>query len=67
MLWAGSQSHKYNPEVKRGLRTTCRLILQSDADAKQAMLGHAAYAVKEGDFGDALVLDLAQEMPPHQW
>ena len=61
------QDHKFNPEVMRGLRATCRSVLGDADQAKAAMLGHAAYRGKEGDFGDPMVLDLAQDMPSYQW
>ena len=61
------QDHKFNPEVMRGLRQACKLVL-GDADAaRTAMLGHAAYVGKEGDFGDPMVIDLAKDMPSYQW
>ena len=39
-----------------------------DAEAaKKAMLGHAAFVGKEGDFGKPMVRDLRREMPAYQW
>ena len=60
------QEHKFNPEVMRGLRQVCKLILGDAKTVKAALLGHAAYVGKEGDFGASTVLDLAQDMPSYQ-
>lgn len=61
------QDHKFNSEVLRGLRQACLFVLGDAAAAKAAMMGHAAYVGKEGDFGDPMVIDLAQDMPSYQW
>lgn len=47
------QNDKFNPEVMRGLRQACKIVLGDAESAINALLGHAAYAGKEGDFGDA--------------
>ena len=61
------QEHRFNPEVMRGLRHTCKLMLGDTESAKAAMLGHAAYRAKEGDFGDPIVVGMAEDMPSYQW
>ena len=61
------QEDKFNSEVMRGLRNVCKLVLGDTDAAKQAMLGHAAYVGKEGDFGDPMVIDLKDEMASYQW
>ena len=62
------RDHKFSSEVLRGLWQACLLVLGGDAKAaKAAMLGHAAYVGKEVDFGDPMVIDLAQDMPSYQW
>jgi hypothetical protein len=53
------QDHKFNSEVLRGLRQACLFVLGDAAAAKAAMMGHAAYVGKEGDFGDPMVIDLS--------
>lgn len=61
------KNDKFNPEVMRGLRQACKIVLGDAESAKIALLGHAAYVGKEGDFGDPLVLGLAKDMPSYQW
>ena len=61
------QDHKFNPEVMRGLREVCKLVLGDTEAAKAALLGHAAYVGKERDFGDPLVRAMRDGMPPYQW
>lgn len=61
------QEYQFSQEVMRGLRQACLIVL-GDADAaKAAVLGHAAYVAKEGDFGDPMVRALAEDMPAYQW
>ncbi|CAL8465691.1 g5227 [Coccomyxa elongata] len=45
----------------------CKIVLGDAVSAKNALLGHAVYVGKEGDFGDPLVIDLAKDMPSYQW
>ncbi len=61
------QDCHFNPEVMRGLRAVCLRMLGNTDAAKAALLGHAAYAAHEGDFGDPLVLAMKEEMAPYQW
>lgn len=61
------QDHKFNPEVLRGLREACSMMLGDAQEAKDAVLGHASYTGKEGDFGDPMVRALAEDMPTYQW
>ena len=60
------QGVRFSAEVMRGLRKVCKTML-SNEEAKSAMLGHAAYVAKEGDFGETMVLELTKDMPTYQW
>ena len=51
----------------RGLREVCNLLLGDDEKAQQALLGHAAFVGKEGDFGDGVVKAMRGVMLAHQW
>ena len=61
------QDKRFNAEVMRGLRKVCMAVLGDANAAKNAMLGHAAYLGKEGDFGDETVRNLRSDMPAWQW
>ena len=61
------QDKKFNAEVMRGLREVCKVVLGDTNAAKLAMLGHAAFVGKEGDFGDPMDRAMRDGMPAHQW
>ena len=61
------QDKKFNAEVMRGLREVCKVVLGDTDAAKLAMLRHAAFVGKEGDFGDLMVRAMRDGMPAHQW
>ena len=50
--------------VMRELRTIHTLMLGEKA-AKLALVGHAAFVNKEGDFSDKLVMSMAKDIPSY--
>ena len=61
------QDKNFHAEVMLGLWELCKVVLGDTDAAKLAILGHAAFVGKEGDFGDPMVRAMRHGMPAHQW